>query len=120
MEDQLLEILGRLGYPVRRQGSLSPDQKYPETFITFWNSIEDELSPYDNETALSEHDYAVYVYSTDPQLTYDVLAEAREILKVAGWIIMTRGYDVSSDEPTHTGRGMDIAYIETMRRNNHG
>ena len=38
MEDLLLSTLGRLGYPVFRQGSFSKKDKYPEHFFTFWNN----------------------------------------------------------------------------------
>lgn len=114
MEDLLLSTLEKLGWPVRRQGSLAPGEKYPDTFLTYWCDAENEHAAYDDATALAEHDYSIYVYSTDPRLAYDILSEAREVLKVAGWVILTRGYDAQSDEITHIGRGMDIAYIQTM------
>ena len=53
-----------------------------------------------------------YVYSNDPELTYSLLAEAREALKAAGWICQGKGYDVQSDEETHTGRGLEVIYLQ--------
>lgn len=41
MEDLLIETLGKLGYPVMLQGSLLPEQPYPEHFFTFWNNASD-------------------------------------------------------------------------------
>ena len=40
----------------------------------------------------------------------------RAALKAAGWIVSGRGYDVASDEPTHTGRGFDALYLDFYGR----
>ena len=112
MEDRLIEILSGLKYPVIRQGSLG-ENPYPDTFITFWNSTEDGVSFYDNADFLVDHEFMVNVYSNDPSLTYSVLNEARALLKADNWVILTRGYDVASDEITHTGRGLLCAYLKT-------
>ena len=120
MEDTLISILETFKVPVMRQGSLPPDEAYPPTFLTFWNTDESEHSPYDNETAITENAFSVYVYSNDPTTTYSLLAQVRAAVKAAGWIIITRGYDVASDEITHTGRGMDINYLDTEKEENNG
>lgn len=112
MEDTLIQLLETFGYPVIRQGSLSPQQAYPETFFTFWNSTEEGQSFYDNQTASVVYDFDVNVYSTSPDTAYRVLREARELLRGNNWIIETRGFDVPSDEITHVGRGMFVQYIE--------
>ena len=113
MEDNLIEILSTFGYEVYRQGSMSDDEEYPETFFTFWNNDSPDHSHYDNSEYGTAWDFDVNVYSTDPALTYSVLADARIALKAAGWIISGKGYDVASDEPTHTGRGINALYLET-------
>lgn len=112
MEDKLIELLESLDYPVLRQGSLPHDEDYPDTFFTFWNNDDSEHAAYDNATAIANDNYSVNVYSTDPDKTYSLLKQARALLKSAGWIILTRGYDAPSDEITHTGRGMVIAYLQ--------
>lgn len=115
IEDTLINLLGTFNVPVIRQGSLAPDQAYPDTFFTFWNNDESEHSAYDNETANVDYDFDVNVYSTDPATAYSLLGQARELLKQNGWIIATRGYDVSSDEITHVGRGMEVLYLNTEK-----
>lgn len=113
MEDILIELLSTLKYPVIRQGSLAPDETYPDTFFTFWNNDETEHSAYDNDTVNVDYDFDVNVYSTNPNTAYQLLSQARKLLKENGWIIATRGYDVASDEITHIGRGMEILFLKT-------
>lgn len=110
MEDQLISILESLKYPVYRQGSVS---KYDDSFFTFWNNDSPDHSHYDDSDYGTEWDFDVNFYSTDPELTYSVLSQARILLKQNGWIIPSKGYDVMSDEATHTGRGMRALYLET-------
>ena len=112
MEDNLIEILSSFGYPVYRQGSMSDDATYPPTFITFWNFDSPDHSYYDNSDYGTEWGFNIYVYSNDPELTYSVLADVRAALKEAGWICRGKGFDVQSDEETHTGRGLEIYYLQ--------
>ena len=112
MIDNLIELLSSFKYPVIRQGSLAPNEAYPDTFFTFWNSDESGHSFYDNDAVNVDWIFQVNVYSTDPDLTYSLLAEARALLKSAGYTISQRGYDVTSDEITHTGRGMVVMYLK--------
>lgn len=109
MIDELISLLETFNVPVYRQGSL--DQDYPDTFITFWNNEEIEHSAYDNETTSITDDYDINVYSNDPNTTYSLINSIRVLLKAAGWIIVSRGTDVASDEITHTGRGMRVIYL---------
>ena len=115
MEDNLIELLERFNLPVIRQGSLPPDEAYPNTFFTFWNNDELEHSAYDNDTANVTYDFDINVYSTNPNTVYSLLEQARTLLKQNGWIIAQRGYDVASDEITHTGRGMEVMYLEQFQ-----
>ncbi len=39
MEDLLIEVLHSFGYPVIQQGSMLPDEEYPETFLPFGTMI---------------------------------------------------------------------------------
>lgn len=100
------------GWPVYVQGSLSDNDEYPASFFTFWNNSTEDSSFYNN----TEHDtiwnFDLNFYSNDPMLVNVVLLEAKQLLKAVGFIPDGSGYDVLSDEPTHTGRGMNLIYIE--------
>ena len=111
MEDQLIELLQSLGYGVYRQGSFNEDQRYPDSFFTYWNTESPDHANYDNEDYKTDWAFDVNFYSVDPDLTYSVLARARILLKQNNWIVPSRGYDVYSDEATHTGRGMQALYL---------
>ena len=45
-----------------------------------------------------------------------MLESAREALKANGFIINGLGYDVLSDEETHTGRGMEALYQQINKK----
>lgn len=113
MEDNLIQILETLGYPVFRQGSMSDEEEYPSTFLTFWNNNSPNHAHYNNNEYGTAWDFNIFVYSEDPSKTYSVLLEARNALKEAGWITPSKGFDVDSDEATHTGRGLEVFYLET-------
>lgn len=112
MEDELIELLKSFGYPVIRQGSLGDDEPYPDTFFTFWNNDEFEQSAYDNSTVSVVFSFDVNVYSTDPNTVYDLQQRARKLLKQHDFQTPTRGYDVASDEDSHTGRGMAVTKLK--------
>lgn len=112
MEDLLISVLKESGYPVFRQGSLAENEPYPDSFFTFWNNSSDDGSHYDNDAASTVWDFDVNFYSSDPALTYSILEQARIKLKNEHFIISGKGYDVASDEPTHTGRGMNALFLE--------
>lgn len=113
MEDKLIELLTEaFGFPVFLQGSLLPDQPYPESFFTFWNDSADGSGYYDNNEHKIEWKYSLNFYSSKPVLVYTILLDAKRVLKEAGWVVSGAGYSVISDEDTHTGRGIDITYME--------
>lgn len=111
MEDRLIELLETFGYPVIRQGSMGEGENYPDSFFTFWNNDSSSESHYDNNSESTLYNYDVNFYSYDPSLTYSKLREAITLLKNNGFIIGGDGYDVASDEDTHTGRGVNALYL---------
>ena len=112
MKELLIELLESFGYPVRLQGSLGKDEAYPDSFFTFWNNDSFDGDHYDNDAICWIWDFDVNFYSTDPTLVNSILLQAKTLLKQNGFIIDGKGYDVSSDEPTHTGRGLNALIIE--------
>lgn len=118
MKNELIEILKKYNYPVRLQGSLAKDEKYPKSFFTFWNNETEDQAHYDNDAIAYVWDFTIYFFSTDPALVNTVLRSAISDLKAAGWIISGRGYDAPTDEVSHTGRAVDILYIERETKNN--
>lgn len=116
VKDKLIELLETFEYPVRLQGSLSPTEAYPASFFTYWNNSTYDRAHYDNEPLDYVWSFTVYFYSADPSLVNTVPLEAVDLLRQNGWTISGRGYDVPSDEISHTGRAFDALYIE----NNYG
>jgi len=112
MKDLLIKTLEQFELPVMQQGSLSEDEEYPETFFTFWNNAIDESSHYDNKANNYVWDFDLNVYSIDPERVNILLIEAKKKLNEVGFIVNGKGYDVASDEPSHTGRGIKIQKIE--------
>ena len=107
----LITLLESFKVPVYRQGSMAQEATYPDTFITWWNNQTPDHAHYDNTDYGSELDFNVYVYSADPERTYTLLSEIRTELKKNGWIPTSQGFDTASDEPTHTGRGIEAFYL---------
>ena len=111
MDKELIAILQTFGYPVLRQGSMASDAKYPPTLVTFWNNSSNEQPYYDNAGRGVIWDYNIFVYSSDINKTYSVIEDIRAALIAAGWICGSHGFDAASDEPTHTGRGIEVVYM---------
>lgn len=112
--DKLIEALESLGYPVKKQGSILPDEAYPDHFFTYWNDSADGESYYSNEEGAIIWAYSVNFYSVDELLVDSKLIEAKRMLKQAGFIVAGAGYDIASDEATHTGRGITALYREQL------
>ena len=100
------------GYPVYLQGSLSDEDDYPANFFTYWNNDTDDNAFYDNTESQTIWDFDLNFYSSNPVLVNSVLLIAKSALKAVGFIVNGSGYDVISDEPTHTGRGINLIYIQ--------
>lgn len=110
VDDTLISLLETFKYPVYRQGSMAKDAAYPDTFFTFWENPE-TTTDYDNETKFVIYDFLVYVYSNSPVLLANTLSAARALLKQNNFIITSRGFDVMSDEQSHSGKGFEVGYI---------
>lgn len=113
MDDLLVDILTYFNFPVIRQGSMAEDETYPHDFFTFWNNSSEDDRYYNNAPTRTIWDFDVNFYSAEPGNVSMTMNKAIEELRHAGFIISGKGYDVPSDEPTHTGRGINVLYVET-------
>lgn len=94
------------------QGTLNPDEVYPQTFITFFITTSEFNAFYDNDPSGVNWYISVMVYSADPDelstISIGVLGDCRN----AGFIPESAGNDIPSDVETHTGWAMDFIYQE--------
>lgn len=102
----------RYGYPIYLQGSMSNDAVYPDSFFTYWNNTTSDSAFYDNTETETIWDLDLNFYSNNPVLVNTMLPEVKSLLKSKGFIIDGSGYDVISDEATHTGRGLNLLFIQ--------
>lgn len=112
MREALINLLKTYGYPVRRQGSIGPKEKYPDSFFTIWNGETDDVSHYDDKPTAMVWDFDVNFYSKSPSLVDSTIVDVVGKLRKAGWIVSGYGYDLPTDEPTHVGRGILAVYRE--------
>lgn len=119
MKKELVSILRTFNFPVYQQGSLNDTDIYPTAFFTYWNTQTEDLSFYDDLNHRCVWMFTVYFYCTNEELTNTILLEAKQKLLDAGWEVEGKGYDVPSDEKTHTGRAIDVLYIEQEDYNEH-
>ena len=114
LEDLIQLLENEYGYPVYLQGSMSSDTSYPDHFFTYWVNDSNSDSHYDDNEHTIVWDYDLNFYSNDPLKTHNMLLEVKTLLKQNNFIVRGAGYSVASDEPTHTGRGINVLYREKM------
>lgn len=112
MKSELIELLETFGFPVFLQGSLNPDEAYPDSFFTFWNFDTPETAFYDDDANRAVWGFWVYFYSTDPRTVEQIPENARQLLKQNGWIPQGKPNDISVDRPTHTGAFFTVYKFE--------
>lgn len=112
MKSLLIQLLESFGYDVCLQGTLEPDEKYPDTLITFLIIDSYNAADFDNETALTALTATVNVYCVDPSIVQTLSNDIRKKLKAAGFIPDGRGRDLISSENNYTGWTCDYSYLE--------
>lgn len=117
MKDLLIDVLESICPNVYLQGSLNPDERYPDDFITFFIENTRDLSHYDNEVNAINWEVTVIYYSTNPVKVNTVPAQIRTALKDAKFIISGRGADMPCDRESHTGWVMNFTYTEKIINN---
>ena len=112
MKAALIEILESFDYPVFLQGSLNPDESYPDSFFTFWNFENPESAFYDDNANRCIWGFWVYFYSIDPVKVEQIPEQARKMLKSAGWVVEGKPNDIDVDRPTYTGAFFTVYGLE--------
>lgn len=114
MKQKLIDVLKTFGFPVFLQGTLNADEKYPDTFITFWCDYTADNSHYNNDVHSVDWNFSVILYSVDAKTVNTKSEEIRKALKAVGFIPQGKGQDIPSDEPTHTGWAMEYIITEIL------
>lgn len=94
------------------QGTLNPDEVYPETFITFYVADSDFDAYYDNDPNKINWYVHVVLYSSNPANILSMPSEIISALRTAGFMPQNAGIDVISNIQTHTGWAMEFIYQE--------
>lgn len=118
MKRKLIDSLTKCGFAEGKtlllQGTLNPDEAYPENFVTFWTDYTDDNSHYDDSVHSVDWHFSVIFYSSDPALVNTKPREITNTLRQDGFVPLGLGQDIASDEPTHTGWAMDFIYTEIL------
>ena len=118
MKNLLIETLKKAGFVEGKtlflQGALNSSEVYPNTFVTFWTDSTDDNAHFENETHSIDWSFSVILYSNDPAIVNTKSDEIRAVLKAAGFIPQGKGFDIPSDEPTHTGWAMNFVITEQL------
>lgn len=109
---KLIEILEGFGYPCFLQGTLEEDAPYPDSFITFQTTDSSDNSFYDDELFAEDWSFAVIFYSNNPELIETEPPKIIKELKKNKYLPQGKGFDIPSDEPTHTGWVLNFIYKE--------
>lgn len=98
------------GLKAIRQGSLLPDEPYPDEFWTVWEPMADEVF-YDNEPVYTTRAFSVCFYSNNPATARAKVQAMRNHLRGKGYAV-TPPEDTPSDEATHIGYAFDAIINE--------
>lgn len=113
MKQKLINLLkDEFNYPVKQHGSMLSNETYPDHFFTIWNNDVPEGSHYNNKPHSYVWDFSLNFYSNDPEIVNKIMLEVRVLLTEHKFIVVGKAHDVASDEPTHTGVGINVFYVE--------
>ena len=113
MKEKLIEILETFTPDnVYLQGTLNPDEAYPQKFTTFFTNGSEFNSYYDDNSHRINWSGSVMFYSDDPAEVLTYPPRIIIALRDNGFIPTSAGYDIISDVQTHSGFAMDFIYPE--------
>lgn len=110
----LYDVLAGFGYPVYLQGSMGDSEPYPNAFFTYFNNNTTGALYYDDLEKANIWDFDVNAYAANPDTAQQMLLDARNALRAIGFTCAGAGYDIISDEATHTGRGINARFFERV------
>ena len=92
------------------QGTLNPDEQYPDKFITFFITTSELGAYYNNNPNRADFYINVMFYSNNPTEVATVPNEIISALFENGFIPENYGYDIYSGKKSHTGWAMELVY----------
>lgn len=92
------------------QGTLNPDEAYPDNLITFFITDSDFDAFFDNDANKINWFISVMIYSNNPVTLNEIAMNVLKDCKAAGFIPEGAGNDIPSDVETHTGWALDFIY----------
>lgn len=99
------------------QGTLNPNENYPDTFITFFITDSEFDKFFDNNSNAIDWFISVMIYSNNPLNIDEISKGVIKDCKANGFIPQGAGNDVISDEVTHTGWALDFIYQQQITNN---
>lgn len=113
MKEKLIEVLETFcPNDVYLQGTLNPNQAYPQKLITFFVIEAPFGAFYDDDANVINWYINVMFYSNNPQEVLDIPPQIIRALKAENFMALNAGIDVLSDVDTHTGRAIEFIYQE--------
>ena len=112
MKELLISILERFCDNVFLQGTLNPEEAYPQKLITFFVTQSPFDDFYDNDANKINWYVNVMFYSDNPQEVLDVPPQIIRALRSEGFIPQGAGTDILSDIESHTGWAMEFIFRE--------
>lgn len=110
--DLLIETIRGVGYDPILQGTMTENEPYPESFVTFSCGGSEEKF-FDGKVVETVWSFSVIFYTCDPLLLSTEPEKIRNALIAEGFIPQGKGMDILSDEPTHPGWVNDYLFSET-------
>lgn len=99
------------------QGTLNPDEAFPDTFITFFVTDSEFNAFYNDDANRIDWSIAVMIYSINPNTIDTIAGNVIADCKTAGFIPQGAGNDIPSGIETHTGWAIDFLYPQTTNNN---
>jgi len=116
MENKLVSILEGLeleqDFDVVLQGTLDPEDGYPDNFFSYWNWETPRDGYYNNKHTKVYWGFQIIAYSSDRNFLNKMTKRAIEELEKNEFITDSDGEDIASNIKSHTGKMIEVYFIE--------